>query len=1189
MKFSTLLFFSAFTFQAISVNAQESSNPAKDHFKVTEQILQKDPPNFSTNIEFGGFAPWFPHQKLNAWNLFYNLEPMAYQAHGQVDGGGADFAQHKNAPGFSFWDCARSGYWDGADMYFYRLENGKLKFFRKAKVAKSVIGNDPETNAKTEEKMYFTESGPEIRSGDFYVLRMTRTEPSMQIRPALIGGAKTPLLDDWCLFAGNVNWKFDATTFAPEGGSTASLKMDIQGATEQAPAGPWHWLVIDTDKAANLRFNPGKTYKVSVWLKEEGMSKPLVRLQMGTIITKEVEVSKEWKKFEFDLPWENPEKPYSTTQNDSSRLFIGATSDGTLWMDNLLIYQTDVAPFAVMPRDIEVLKDFKPQVLRLWAGHDAPSFEYWVREGFAQLNAGGYGRSKQPAHISLRQALDMCIEVGADPWLILNPWYTAEENAGLMEYLAGPADKGYGALRAKQGHPEPYTKSFKKIYIESANEAWNQIMKYQVSGKPLIYAAMADRQFSELKSSPLYSKEKFEFIANGWDSSMERDGWTQQVAAGSREADRIDVAYYFGGWEKPAEGDTSTDEIYQDKLFTPSLEYGRKLVDALLLDSEFSKRFALAITNDPSLLTKGLESIKSEGTRFTEDQLTGQSGDISGLWQKDTNFPESVRGLLAGRRDPIEAPFWYAAYRAMAKDPTLSKQTMETLDIADTNSLLPICEALIDLNAPSRLQPILKKNPEVLQHWIASSILSDAAKNNFSDAQTNPEKLSYNTTNELNTLLRNKILALLSEKNEALLNGIRQETTPEVLNAKLSSTIDYYLRTTSAEAPGQRATQLMIAMKKDPAFALSSLEIMGKKPEVFDAEAKSIALLFATAIAEIYSGAESFKPESETRMLLKNIPPELRNELLDRMDAEFANRASSLSAESQFLLPVMTKAMRGDTAPAKALAENPAFLTLLRKKLTETLPAPFLDAAKKDAKFGDRLLTELARIPSLGGKKLANYEGGPGYALPGAGKPPSEDDENVGKSLALGTATLDLSMQFLAAGSAPIAYYDYKTGEYWASHNNPIERIAYPSWLSLKMRNTLCPGDLVKVESLDVKRIDILDKKVVKTTNDGQGATSTVKGRNGVALSACYAFRDGNNISLLLINRSMSEPRSVIVDLPAGLTGPSKLFSLTHPDPKTNNRLEENIKIQETPGPDLKTGMEITVPPASVIVVTSAK
>ena len=210
------------------------------HYRITDQVALVNPPKFSVNCEFSGFAPWSIDQRVNAWNLFYNLEPLVFQHHGQCDGGGEDFAEHSSGARFSWWDCARTGFWDGAEVRFYRLAAGELRLLRTATVARSVIGNDPQTGTRTEERLYLTEKGPAIHGGDFYVLRMQRTEVPPQFRPELNGNAPNPPLDGWANFQGKVPWKFDPGTFAPEGGSTASLRMEINGASPAAPRGPSH-------------------------------------------------------------------------------------------------------------------------------------------------------------------------------------------------------------------------------------------------------------------------------------------------------------------------------------------------------------------------------------------------------------------------------------------------------------------------------------------------------------------------------------------------------------------------------------------------------------------------------------------------------------------------------------------------------------------------------------------------------------------------------------------------------------------------------------------------------------------------------------------------------------------------------------------------------------------------------------
>jgi hypothetical protein len=1172
--------------------AEPSPPPPADHFRITEQVLQKAPPNFSINLKFGGFAPWNPDVRVNVWNVPFAAGPIQFQHHGQADGGGEDWLQQQKAPRLSWWDSARSGFWDGADVYIYRIEDGVMTLLRQTKVAKSSIGKDPETLQATGERIGFTEKGPEVRNGDFFVLRMQRDKMPPHFRPELIAPETTPRLNGYCTITGKGDWRYDSSNPAPEGGSRGSLRIDVAGATPDAPTGPWHWFVAHNDKESKLRFKPGKSYKAQVWLRQEGMSDPRVLLQFGTVLSRIVEVTGDWQKFEFDLPVDNPEKPYANTQNDSTRLWVAALSPGTFWMDNLLVWQTDVEPFAAMPEEIAILKDFKPHVLRLWGGLDAPTLDYWLGEGFAQTVRGSYGKTEAPVHASLSTALRVCEQTGADPWLILNPWFTAAENEKLMEYLGAPADKGYGRLRAEHGHPKPWTEVFNTIHLESANEAWNQIMRYAMPSQPETYAAVADRQFRELKASPYYSRAKFEMIANGWDNNMQKDGWSRRVALASKEADRIDLAYYFGGWEKgatPLASETDAEaDVYQDKLFATALEFEPKILDSATFDPGFLQRFASVLKAEPGLMDAGLAAMPGGHLQLAPDQLTASPGDLGGLWAKDHAFPGNIKSLVASRRAILEHPFWHASYRAMANDPALQPVAIEALALAEPSILAELAEGLIDFNAPTRLLPLFKAHPESVKGWISSGKLSPGALKDLEAFSTTGERLTYNITNDLNKQLRDAILPLARAGSPSFVAALRREATPELIAGKMRHYFNYVMGATLRESPQRRVEHLMQAMKADPSFASSAMDTISNNPEIFRAEAASIAAALADTIASIHGGAESYKPDDEARLLLGALPAETRRDMWKRLSDSVAKSGADLSPESARLMNVMIAAQLGDSAPVQAMARDPAFVSILESRLTESIPVPFLEAAKNDARIGEKLQSSLALAASPTAKKIANYEGGPGYSLPGPGQTSPESDENIGKSLALGTATLDTSLQFLAAGSSPVAYYDYKTGEYWATHNNARERIPYPTWLALKMRNTLCPGDLLLTESLEVKRVDVPDKKIIKTTNDGKGSESTVKGRKSVPLTTCHAFRDGERLSILLLNRSFTEPRTVVLDIPGGISGPTRMYVLSHSDPKAHNRSEENVKIQEAAGPEMQNGMKITVPPASVVVITSS-
>ena len=1171
--------------------------PSADHYRVTGSVALKAPPRFGVNVEFGNFAPWNVDQRINAWNLFNNLEPMLLQYAGQCDGGGVDFAQHKSSPGFSFWDCARSGYWDGAEIRFYRMEGGTLNHLRTSRVKRSVTGKDPVTEVKTEEILYLADEGPAIRPGDFYVLNDRRTELSPHIRPALREDSwgTNFRLDGYCNFLGKLTWRFDTNTFAPEGGSTASLRLNLQEASPEKPAGPWQWFIINNhdEPHIHLRLMPGKQYRAQIWLKQKGMTDPRAKIQFGCFTTEVVAVGSEWKKYEFDLPVDQPERPLPNRQNDGSRLFVAGYSPGTLWMDNLLVWQTDVEPHAIMPYVKEALSDFRPGAIRLWGGLDAPTVDAWLAGGFAQPNRGGYAKSERLSPVSLAQTLTLCAEVGADPWLILNPYFSREEHLQLMEYLAGPPDTGYGQRRARDGRREPWTTAFKQIHLECGNEMWNSIMPKNLSGQPEIYAAFADRQFRDLKSSPHYDPARFEMMANGWDNAVQPQGWTHRVAMNSRHADRVDIACYFGGWEAGASALVSeqgaTAEIYQDKLFTTPIEFGRKLVQALVLDPDLTRALCGVLREQPQVLSDGLATYESRLVRWSAEQLMPPDAPttaeaIAGLWSLDTNFIGSIRSVLNHRRKEMERIFWSAAHTAMAVTPALQPKARAALRLPSNDLLLPLCEGLADHNAPSRLVDLMKTNPAVVAAWLEGDYLDAGARVDLEAFVANGEKLTYNITNKLSEKLHEVVRELARAHDPDFIRALLEHATEERLRHGLRM-LDYATISMFGEPSSRRAEQLMLAMKQHPDFARRVVDYLAGENDLFPTAARIAAGGFSTHMAGLYSGSESFSAEQDASLLLNMLPVPVRRELLTRYDQLAQQMKGTLSKESQLFLIAMLRASLGDTGPALALATEPGVINLMVQKMGSTLPQPFLEAAQKDTTFGDRLLKEFARHPSSTAKGLAIYEGGPGYSLPGPNKPPAEDDENMGKSLVMGTATLDCFMQFLSLGVSPLGYYNFKSGSHWASHNNPIDMIPYPSWLALQMMNRETRGDLLQVEWVDGQTVDVPDKEIMRTTNEGKSKPIKVVGRTAVPKSACHVFREGKHLCVVLINRDFQQPRPIRVELPAAGRQPTRLITLTHPDPRTHNRSAYNVKIQESPGPALKKDMTIVVPRASALLL----
>ena len=802
---------------SLSFRAEASGAP--DVYRVTDDILVKNPPRFAVNVDFGsGYAPWDVDRTLNVWNRMVSAEPLLFQHNGIADGGGADFLEHKNMPSLSYWDCARSGFWDGADIYIYRIVEGKLALLRRAVISRSLIGND-DKGVRSEERVYFTEKGPAVLSGDLYVLRMKRNTMPTQMRPNLMPKGY-PMFDAIVDKLGDVQWSIDTSTFAPEGGSTASLKMVCKDGTASRPASLWQWYMVSNK--TDTSFFPDKNYRMQIWLKQEGVANGEIKIQVGTITNFVLPAETTWKKFEIDLPVHTPQARYQVLQGDGTRLMVGVAGSGTVWVDNFLIYQTDAPPFTVLPEYVKILKEWHPQVIRLWGGFSAPTLDAWVLKGFLQPSRAGIYGTGAPSYASLDVELQLCLDTGADPWLVINPLYTDEDIAGLMEYLGGPAEHGYGKLRAQQGRHEPWTTAFKTLTLECGNEGWNGIFSPRAwSGNPAFYSKIADRLFSGMKHSPYYSHGKFEFVANGWDSSLAAGGWTHRVAQESKEADRVDIAMYFGGWEKGLGGDGGQDDVYQDRLLATPIEYGPKLINTLLMDPGLFSRLGAALQMKPALVTAVLADYKPRQSSVNISAPTGTAvtaaARLDAMMADDEVRRAFVIKAMRGFRSAIEKPAWDIGRIVLATHPSFKSNAGELLGI-DPEVAGKLIAAFNNLGgAPGEMTSIIRKNPGVVEGLIKSLPFTDSEAQTLRSVATGG-RLDYYVVNKIGKCASDRVSDFVVENNALFLKAMEDQVTAETVRGGVTIA--------ACEATGAIMDScemytggLLQGMKTDPDFA----------------------------------------------------------------------------------------------------------------------------------------------------------------------------------------------------------------------------------------------------------------------------------------------------------------------------------------------------------------------------------
>lgn len=176
----------------------------------------------------------------------------------------------------------------------------------------------------------------------------------------------------------------------------------------------------------------------------------------------------DWKKFSVSLP--------HVTGIPVGRLEIFLTGNGSLWVDEASLMPSDNVG-GVRKEFFDLYQEWQPGVLRYPGGcfADSPA-NHW------EYGIGPIDQRKSPnwdPHWGAYQRMDFgvdefitfCKACNIEPHFTVNFGSgTVEEAVALVEYCNGPVNSLYGALRAANGHPEPYNVK----YWEIGNEQYGK-------------------------------------------------------------------------------------------------------------------------------------------------------------------------------------------------------------------------------------------------------------------------------------------------------------------------------------------------------------------------------------------------------------------------------------------------------------------------------------------------------------------------------------------------------------------------------------------------------------------------------------------------------------------------------------------------------------------------------------------
>lgn len=285
----------------------------------------------------------------------------------------------------------------------------------------------------------------------------------------------------------------EAVAWNSVGGSTMKLIKNGLLNTAQAQAlevdfiGNGKASGISNDGFWGINAVQGRTYKLSFWAKGklDGKIKICLGDESKMVAVTEItsDVTDKWKKYNAEFTCQE--------NQPNSRLWITSEGKGSVVFDVVSLFPPTFnnRENGLRPDLASMLKALHPKFLRFPGGcfvegQESPENAFrWERTigpieerpGHKNVN-WGYRTSDG---LGFQEYLQMAEDLGAKPLYVVNigiwhggftplkkiqPWIDEALNA--LEYANGPVTSKYGALRAKNGHPEP----FNIEYLEIGNE-----------------------------------------------------------------------------------------------------------------------------------------------------------------------------------------------------------------------------------------------------------------------------------------------------------------------------------------------------------------------------------------------------------------------------------------------------------------------------------------------------------------------------------------------------------------------------------------------------------------------------------------------------------------------------------------------------------------------------------------------
>jgi hypothetical protein len=194
---------------------------------------------------------------------------------------------------------------------------------------------------------------------------------------------------------------------------------------------------------------------------------------------------------------------------------------------------------------VDTLKELHPGVVRLMSSHAnlGSTIDNLLKLPLARQRSGflTWASTMEDIPVGIPEFLELCSQVGAEPWIVAPTAMTREEARELAEYLAGAPSTAGGAIRAAQGRREPWTRTFRTIHIELGNETWNGIFQGETIEDAAAYGRRANQVFIAFRSAAGSQTAQFDLVVGAFTVVPDRN---YPLLAAASQADSLAIAPY---------------------------------------------------------------------------------------------------------------------------------------------------------------------------------------------------------------------------------------------------------------------------------------------------------------------------------------------------------------------------------------------------------------------------------------------------------------------------------------------------------------------------------------------------------------------------------------------------------------------------------------------------------------------